>query len=197
MLSEEIKHHVHEEEMRGEGMFAQCRATDVDLIVLRIRCLHARKSWLFRPSRRLAGGQTDSCQSDPRLSRHCEGRPAELERSSAEREARIRRFANIPNISREKTMPKFGYKLMTESMGQKRSWENAIRAENAGVDSSLSQIISILGSNPRGMPLCLERPRGHRPCDRSDRHRDRPHLPDPALSSCHRCAGRRHCRYHE
>src|SRR5690606_39529288 len=25
VLSEEIKHHVHEEEMRGEGMIAQCR----------------------------------------------------------------------------------------------------------------------------------------------------------------------------
>ena len=34
VLSEEIKHHVHEEEMRGEGMFAQCRGTDVDLVAL-------------------------------------------------------------------------------------------------------------------------------------------------------------------
>jgi hypothetical protein len=34
VLSEEIEHHVHEEEMRGEGMFAQCRKTDVDLVAL-------------------------------------------------------------------------------------------------------------------------------------------------------------------
>ncbi len=34
VLSEEIKHHVHEEEARGEGMFAQCRKTDVDLVAL-------------------------------------------------------------------------------------------------------------------------------------------------------------------
>lgn len=34
VLSEEILHHVHEEEMRGEGMFAQCRKTDVDLVAL-------------------------------------------------------------------------------------------------------------------------------------------------------------------
>jgi hypothetical protein len=35
VLSEEIKHHVHEEEMPAEGMFAQCRKTDVDLVALR------------------------------------------------------------------------------------------------------------------------------------------------------------------
>ena len=35
VLSEEIKHHVHEEEMPSEGMFAQCRKTDVDLVALR------------------------------------------------------------------------------------------------------------------------------------------------------------------
>ncbi|AUW57362.1 hemerythrin [Sphingobium sp. SCG-1] len=34
VLSEEIKHHVHEEEMPSEGMFAQCRKTDVDLAAL-------------------------------------------------------------------------------------------------------------------------------------------------------------------
>ncbi len=45
VLSEEIKHHVHEEEMRGEGMFAQCRATDVDLVALRDLML-ARKQAL-------------------------------------------------------------------------------------------------------------------------------------------------------
>lgn len=45
VLSEEIKHHVHEEEMRGEGMFAQCRETDVDLVALRDLML-ARKEAL-------------------------------------------------------------------------------------------------------------------------------------------------------
>jgi hypothetical protein len=34
VLSEEIKHHVKEEEMPSEGMFAQCRKTDVDLVAL-------------------------------------------------------------------------------------------------------------------------------------------------------------------
>lgn len=34
VLSEEIEHHVKEEEMRSEGMFAQCRKTDVDLVGL-------------------------------------------------------------------------------------------------------------------------------------------------------------------
>lgn len=34
VLSEDIIHHVHEEEMRGEGMFAQARATDVDMDAL-------------------------------------------------------------------------------------------------------------------------------------------------------------------
>ena len=34
VLSEEIKHHVHEEEMPAEGMFAECRKTDVDLVAL-------------------------------------------------------------------------------------------------------------------------------------------------------------------
>lgn len=35
VLSEDIKHHVREEEASREGMFAQCRATDVDLVALR------------------------------------------------------------------------------------------------------------------------------------------------------------------
>lgn len=47
VLSEEIKHHVHEEEMRGEGMFTQCRDTDVDLVALRDR-MFARKQELMR-----------------------------------------------------------------------------------------------------------------------------------------------------
>ncbi|MES2288473.1 MAG: hemerythrin domain-containing protein [Pseudomonadota bacterium] len=34
VLSEEIEHHVHEEEMPKEGMFAQARAADVDLDAL-------------------------------------------------------------------------------------------------------------------------------------------------------------------
>lgn len=46
VLSEEIKHHVHEEEMPSEGMFAQCRRTDVDLIALRDAML-ARKQELM------------------------------------------------------------------------------------------------------------------------------------------------------
>jgi hemerythrin superfamily protein len=46
VLSEEIKHHVHEEEQQGDGMFAQCRKTDVDLVALRDRML-ARKEELL------------------------------------------------------------------------------------------------------------------------------------------------------
>lgn len=47
VLSELIKHHVHEEEMPSEGMFAQCRSADVDLIALRDTMLE-RKSELLR-----------------------------------------------------------------------------------------------------------------------------------------------------
>ena len=46
VLSEEIEHHVHEEEMPAEGMFAQCRKTDVDLVALRDAML-ARKEELM------------------------------------------------------------------------------------------------------------------------------------------------------
>lgn len=46
VLSEEIKHHVKEEEARGDGMFAQCRETDVDLVALRDQML-ARKQELL------------------------------------------------------------------------------------------------------------------------------------------------------
>jgi hypothetical protein len=53
VLSEEIKHHVHEEEMREEGMFAQCRKTDVDLVALRDAML-ARKQELM--AQEAAGG---------------------------------------------------------------------------------------------------------------------------------------------
>jgi hypothetical protein len=46
VLSEEIKHHVREEEKRGEGMFAQARESGVDLVELRDRML-ARKQELM------------------------------------------------------------------------------------------------------------------------------------------------------
>jgi hypothetical protein len=45
VLSEEIEHHVREEEQPKEGMFAQARETDVDLVALRDRML-ARKQEL-------------------------------------------------------------------------------------------------------------------------------------------------------
>ena len=35
VLQEQIEHHVEEEEKRGDGMFAQCRDTDVDLVAMR------------------------------------------------------------------------------------------------------------------------------------------------------------------
>jgi hemerythrin superfamily protein len=53
VLSEEIKHHVHEEEAQKEGMFAQCRKTDVDLVALRDQML-ARKEELMAQAK--AGG---------------------------------------------------------------------------------------------------------------------------------------------
>jgi len=53
VLSEEIKHHVHEEEMPSEGMFAQCRKTDVDLVALRDQ-MAARKEELLAQAN--AGG---------------------------------------------------------------------------------------------------------------------------------------------
>ena len=46
VLSEEIKHHVGEEEAPKEGMFAQARASGVDLVELRDRML-ARKQELM------------------------------------------------------------------------------------------------------------------------------------------------------
>ena len=46
VLSEEIEHHVEEEEKRSEGMFAQARDTDVDLVELRDR-MAARKEELM------------------------------------------------------------------------------------------------------------------------------------------------------
>ena len=50
VLSEEIKHHVHEEEMPSQGMFAQCRKTDVDLVALRDEML-ARKEELMKQAK--------------------------------------------------------------------------------------------------------------------------------------------------
>ncbi|MDO8902609.1 MAG: hemerythrin domain-containing protein [Phenylobacterium sp.] len=46
VLSEEIEHHVKEEERPSEGMFAQCRRTDVDLVALADR-MQARKDELM------------------------------------------------------------------------------------------------------------------------------------------------------
>lgn len=51
VLSEEIKHHVREEEMPKEGMFAQAREADVDLVDLRDR-LTARKEELLAEARK-------------------------------------------------------------------------------------------------------------------------------------------------
>jgi hypothetical protein len=50
VLSEEIKHHVKEEEAASEGMFAQCRKTDVDLVALRDQML-ARKEELMQQAK--------------------------------------------------------------------------------------------------------------------------------------------------
>ncbi|HMP63468.1 MAG TPA: hemerythrin domain-containing protein [Phenylobacterium sp.] len=46
VLSEEIEHHVKEEERPAKGMFAQCRATDVDLDALGAQ-MQARKQELL------------------------------------------------------------------------------------------------------------------------------------------------------
>jgi hypothetical protein len=53
VLSEEIEHHVHEEEMPSEGMFAQCRKADVDLVSMRDAMLE-RKAQLLEQEK--AGG---------------------------------------------------------------------------------------------------------------------------------------------
>ena len=53
VLSEEIKHHVKEEERQSDGMFAQCRKADVDLVELRDRMM-ARKEELMAQAK--AGG---------------------------------------------------------------------------------------------------------------------------------------------
>lgn len=43
VLSEEIRHHVHEEEARSEGMFAQAREAGVDLVALRDQMLNRKQ----------------------------------------------------------------------------------------------------------------------------------------------------------
>jgi hypothetical protein len=50
VLAEEVKHHVREEEKPSDGMFAQCRKTDVDLVELRDR-LMARKQELMQQAK--------------------------------------------------------------------------------------------------------------------------------------------------
>lgn len=46
VLSEEIKHHVHEEEARSEGMFSQARNAGLDMVALR-DAMMARKQELM------------------------------------------------------------------------------------------------------------------------------------------------------
>jgi predicted nuclease with TOPRIM domain len=43
VLCEEVTHHVEEEEKGKEGMFAQCRETDVDLKELRDRLMERKQ----------------------------------------------------------------------------------------------------------------------------------------------------------
>jgi hemerythrin superfamily protein len=43
VLQEQIEHHVKEEEQRSEGMFAQARETDVDLVALRDAMLERKQ----------------------------------------------------------------------------------------------------------------------------------------------------------
>ena len=47
VLQEQIEHHVEEEERRKDGMFAQCRQTNVDLVALRDQMM-ARKQELMQ-----------------------------------------------------------------------------------------------------------------------------------------------------
>ncbi len=46
VLSEDIEHHVKEEEQPSEGMFAQARAADVDLVALRDQMLQRKQQLL-------------------------------------------------------------------------------------------------------------------------------------------------------
>jgi hemerythrin superfamily protein len=54
VLQEQIEHHVQEEEKPAEGMFAQCRKTEVDMVELRDRMM-ARKQELMAQAE--AGGR--------------------------------------------------------------------------------------------------------------------------------------------
>jgi len=63
VLSEEIKHHVHEEEMQSKGMFAQCRKTDVDLVALRDQMLTRKQELMAQAkSEGLPPAQTRTLQ---------------------------------------------------------------------------------------------------------------------------------------
>ncbi len=66
VLSEEITHHVHEEEMREEGMFAQCRKTDVDIAAL-LDPMLARKQELMAQAESggLPPAETHTVNSEP------------------------------------------------------------------------------------------------------------------------------------
>ncbi len=59
VLSEEIKHHVKEEEMPSEGMFAQCRKTDVDLVAL------GEKMWARAGTAHAGQDQRSGARTDP------------------------------------------------------------------------------------------------------------------------------------
>ena len=52
VLSEQIKHHVREEEKRGDGIFAQARETDVDMDELAARFLSRKQELLQEINRR-------------------------------------------------------------------------------------------------------------------------------------------------
>lgn len=58
VLSEEIKHHVHEEEARSEGMFSQARETGMDMVALRDEML-ARKQELMAQAKTQALPQAE------------------------------------------------------------------------------------------------------------------------------------------
>jgi len=48
VLSEEIKHHVREEEKKSDSMFAQARKTNIDLVALRDRLLARKKELMAK-----------------------------------------------------------------------------------------------------------------------------------------------------
>lgn len=51
VLSEEIKHHVREEEMPSQGMFAQARAAGIDLVALRDQLLALKQELMQQADR--------------------------------------------------------------------------------------------------------------------------------------------------